>query len=131
MTARIAKRRFSVDDYYRMAQAGILRPGDRVELIEGEIVEMSPIGHEHAWCVNRLTRVFSERLAARAVLERNRASLNPGYLLKRVLTENLEERASSVRFFDLVPAIPRVGPSLTRAAVEHQLRKNPPRGALP
>ncbi len=44
MSHRIAKRWFSVDEYYRTAEAGILTEDDRVELIEGEIVEISPIG---------------------------------------------------------------------------------------
>ena len=41
MSHQIAKRWFSVDEYYRMAEAGILTEDDRVELIEGEIIEMS------------------------------------------------------------------------------------------
>lgn len=68
MTVQIAKRRFTVDDYHQMARAGILRPGDRVELIEGEIIEMSPIGEAHAACVDRLNSLFSERLRARVVV---------------------------------------------------------------
>lgn len=45
-----------------MAAAGVLSEDDRVELIEGEIIEMSPIGSRHAACVGRLTKLL-ERLA--------------------------------------------------------------------
>ncbi|PEN07707.1 hypothetical protein CRI93_06915 [Longimonas halophila] len=51
--------RFSVSDYHRMAEAGVLRPDLNVELLNGHIYEMSPIGSQHAACVRRLTRVFS------------------------------------------------------------------------
>jgi Uma2 family endonuclease len=54
--------RFSVEDYYRMAETGILKPDARVELIEGEIVDMIPIGPFHSGSVYRLNRLFS-RLA--------------------------------------------------------------------
>ena len=57
------RHRFDVDDYYRMAEAGILAPEDRVELIEGEIVDMAPIGSAHAGKVDRLTSLVG-RLAA-------------------------------------------------------------------
>ncbi len=58
MSVRLNRRRFNVRDYYRMAKAGILHEDDRVELIDGEIVEMAPIGHHHAGVVDRLTYVF-------------------------------------------------------------------------
>lgn len=59
---------YSVDDYYRMAEAGILRPGDRVELIEGEIIDMVPIGSRHAAAVKRIAHVFRQMLGERACL---------------------------------------------------------------
>jgi len=46
-----APRKFTVSEYYRMAKTGILRPDDRVELLEGRIYTMSPVGNKHAMCV--------------------------------------------------------------------------------
>lgn len=68
MSHQIAKRWFSVDEYYRMAKAGILTEADRVELIEGEIIEMSPIGSGHAGCVKRLVALLSGQIGQDAVL---------------------------------------------------------------
>lgn len=51
-----------------MAEADIFGPEDRVELIDGEVVEMSPIGSRHAGCVNRLTRLFTSGLGERVVV---------------------------------------------------------------
>lgn len=45
------QRRFAVDEYYAMANTGILGADERVELLEGLIVPMSPIGARHAACV--------------------------------------------------------------------------------
>jgi Uma2 family endonuclease len=47
-------RSFSVTDYYRMAEAGIINPDERTELVEGLILKMAPIGHEHAHVQTRL-----------------------------------------------------------------------------
>jgi Uma2 family endonuclease len=57
-----------VDAYYRMAEEGLLAPEARVELIEGEIVEMPPIGSHHAARVNRLARAFHGVLCGQALL---------------------------------------------------------------
>jgi Uma2 family endonuclease len=67
-TVEVRRRRFTVEEYYRMAESGILTENDRVELIEGEIVTMSPIGPRHALCVAELTRRFTIALAARTVV---------------------------------------------------------------
>jgi Uma2 family endonuclease len=60
------RRRFTIEEYHRMGEAGIFHEGDRVELIEGEIVEMSPIGRVHAATVDRITHAFFKRLGDRA-----------------------------------------------------------------
>ena len=62
----ITKRRFSVKEYYLMADAGILSPRDRVELIDGEIVQMAAMGSYHAGCVLYLSTAFSQMLGQRA-----------------------------------------------------------------
>jgi Uma2 family endonuclease len=56
MSVEITRRRFSVGDYHRMAEVGILSEEDRVELIDGEIVRMSPIGLRHQASVDRAAR---------------------------------------------------------------------------
>ena len=58
MEAHLTRWQFTADDYHRMAQAGILGEDDRVELIEGEVVRMTPIGRRHASCLIRLTEYF-------------------------------------------------------------------------
>lgn len=68
MSRQYAKRWFSVDEYYRMAQAGILTEDDRVELVEGEVIEMSPIGSRHAGCVKRLNTILSRSVGEEIIV---------------------------------------------------------------
>ena len=68
MAVTLWRRRFTLDEYHRMGKAGILGEDDRVELIEGEIIEMSPIGSLHAGTVARTSHLFSIRLGDRAVV---------------------------------------------------------------
>lgn len=67
--ANVARRMFTTTEYHRMGDAGILSPTDRVELIEGEILRMSPIGRRHAGCVNRLNELFSRRPSNRVIVQ--------------------------------------------------------------
>ena len=60
MSVQIARRHFNVAEYYRMMEAGILSESDHVELIDGEVVEMGPIGSRHAACVDRLNKFFNK-----------------------------------------------------------------------
>ena len=64
----LARRLITVADYYKMAEAGILSPDDRLELIEGQIIEMPPIGSEHGGRVNKLNRLLVTVLGSRAIL---------------------------------------------------------------
>jgi Uma2 family endonuclease len=59
---------FTADEYFRMGEAGVFPPEARVELIEGEIVEMAPIGSPHAGTVNILTRAFVRLAGDRAIV---------------------------------------------------------------
>src|SRR5919198_1523033 len=68
MAVALKRHRFSIDQYHRMITAGILTKDDRVELIEGEILEMTPIGTRHASTVDRITRLLVTRLADRAIV---------------------------------------------------------------
>lgn len=68
MAVEILRRRFSLDEYHRMGEAGILREDDRVELIQGEVVQMTPIGSRHAACVARLNHLLLKAARDRAVV---------------------------------------------------------------
>ncbi len=68
MAVVLKRRRFTVGEYHRMGETGILSEDDRVELIEGEIVEMTPIGSRHAGTVARIGHFFSQRLGERIIV---------------------------------------------------------------
>jgi Uma2 family endonuclease len=75
----VTRRRFTVEEYHRMGEAGILREDERVELIEGELVEMNPIGSRHAACVRVLTRLLGRSLGDELLLDvQNPVRLNGG-----------------------------------------------------
>lgn len=68
MSVQREKRLFSVDEYHRMAEARILSEDDRVELIEGEIITMGPIGSRHVACAKRLNTLFQRQVGAAAIV---------------------------------------------------------------
>ena len=76
--ADVQRYRFTVDEFARMGEAGIFTEDDRVELIDGEILEMTPIGPPHAGLVSRLTELIVTRVAGRAhVSIQNPVRLDP------------------------------------------------------
>src|SRR5207249_4010737 len=68
MRMPVTGRRFTVEEYHRMGRAGVFREDDRVELLDGQIVEMTPIGPGHAGCVAALTGLLARLVGDRAVL---------------------------------------------------------------
>jgi Uma2 family endonuclease len=64
----LAVHRFTVDQYHRMGEAGVFHEDDRVELIHGQVVVMTPIGGDHLSCVNRLNALFAPLAGSRATL---------------------------------------------------------------
>jgi Uma2 family endonuclease len=59
MLVQAPRRLFTVDQFHQMAEAAIFSEDDRVELLAGEIVDMTPIGSRHAGCVTVLTHLFA------------------------------------------------------------------------
>jgi Uma2 family endonuclease len=78
MLVQPVKRRFTVEEFHRMGEAGIFHEDDRVELINGQIVQLSPIGRPHAYAVTMLTNLFASRLAGRALV----SPQNPVHLFR-------------------------------------------------
>jgi Uma2 family endonuclease len=68
MAVQLQRKLFTTDEYHQMIRAGVFAEDDRLELIEGEIAEMSPISPEHAGCVKRLNRLFAHTLGDRVLM---------------------------------------------------------------
>jgi len=62
------KRPLSVSEYHLMGEVGIFAPGERVELIEGEIIDMPPIGSTHSGIVDHMTRLLVQAVCDKAIV---------------------------------------------------------------
>jgi Uma2 family endonuclease len=69
MALHVLKGPFTVESYQRLAELGVLREDDRVELIAGQVVEMTPIGDRHASCVRRVLGLLARHALERAILD--------------------------------------------------------------
>ena len=72
----LEQRMLTVTEYEAMARAGILDEDDRVELLDGKIIALSPMGGPHIACVNRLTRLLVSRTTSKMIV----SVQNPVYL---------------------------------------------------
>ena len=102
---------FTVADYHRMGEAGIFAGGPRVELLGGEVVEMSPIGGRHAACVNKVARLLITLYGEDAVVQIQNPVVLDDYSEPEPDISVLLPRAD---FY----ADPRPGPADTLLAIE-------------
>jgi Uma2 family endonuclease len=68
MSLSLITRKFTVEEYEKMATEGIIKPDEKVELIRGEIIKMSPMGTRHASSVDRLIQLFYQKLGHKIIL---------------------------------------------------------------
>ena len=68
MPVEVQKHLFTVREFHQMAEGGIFAEDDRVELLAGEIFELTPIGSRHAGCVNALTNTLAAQLGSAVIV---------------------------------------------------------------
>ena len=68
MSVQLQRWVFTADEFNRLTDAGILSEDDRVELIEGELIRMSPIGKRHGACVKRINKIASRQVGEHAIV---------------------------------------------------------------
>ncbi len=77
MTLQVERQLFTVAEYHKMAEAGIIKPDDRVELIHGEILKISPIKSRHSGHVNLIEQHLKKLLGDAAIVSvQNPVELN-------------------------------------------------------
>ena len=65
---RVARHKLTAEEYYRMAEVGVLAHDAHIELIEGEVIDMAPIGTKHYWAVTTLNRLLQRAVGDAAVV---------------------------------------------------------------
>lgn len=105
MVAGIAQKRFSVTEFHKMVEAGILREDDRLELVQGLIVEMPPIGPRHSASTDRLTKLLVLEFQSMPVTVRVANPIQLDDDTELYLTSGLCRRAPTIttRPFPLLP----------------------------
>ncbi|MFN8517474.1 MAG: Uma2 family endonuclease, partial [Chloroflexia bacterium] len=98
MAVPLIRKRFTVHDFHRMAEAGIFGEDDRYELIDGEIVEMAAIGSKHSSCITTCTQICYELLGRSVtIIVQGPIQIGPDYepqpdlIIARPRTDNYRE----------------------------------------
>jgi Uma2 family endonuclease len=73
----VPRHELTIDDYYKMVEVGILRENSRVELIEGELIEMAPIGGPHMRLVNKVNAILVREVGDKAIVSPQNPVLLP------------------------------------------------------
>lgn len=76
MSALFARKLFTTTEYHKLRETGFFAEDDRIELLDGEIIAMSPIGPKHAGCVNKLNRLLNRKVGRDVIV----AAQNPVWL---------------------------------------------------
>jgi Uma2 family endonuclease len=66
--ASLPHRKFTVEDYHNFIDSGVFKPEERLELWEGEFIEMSPIGKRHAGCIDAISEMLRDYLQKQAII---------------------------------------------------------------
>lgn len=111
MSAQPVPHRFSVEEYERFGEAGIFDEDSRVELLDGEIIDMAPIGKHHAKVVRRLIRVMSRHFSDVALVDAQNVAVldnfsepQPDLLLLRLELDESTEIPRPADIFLIVEA---------------------------
>jgi Uma2 family endonuclease len=109
MAQQVLRGPFTVDAYQRLAELGGLAEDARVELVAGQVVEMSPIGDRHASCVRRLARLLPRTVFDAALLDVQNPVVLGQHDAPQPDLALLRRRAATVResFRDAYPKHPR------------------------
>jgi len=91
---------WTVEEFHRMAVAGLLDETDRVELIDGEMIDMAPIGSKHAFIVNRISQTFSAKVGGQCLV----STQNPIRLGERSEPQPDVALLRSGNYMDALPA---------------------------
>jgi Uma2 family endonuclease len=69
MALQLPRHKFTADEYEQLGRSGIFTEDDRVELLDGDVVEMSPLGPRHVRSVNRINMLLAPRLVGQAIVQ--------------------------------------------------------------